>query len=47
MGLNLQAIRLEKVPIECIERFRKQLTLADLQFESNPDLGEEGAIVML
>jgi tetrahydromethanopterin S-methyltransferase subunit A len=26
------------VPIEMIERFRKQLTLVDLQFESNPDL---------
>ena len=26
------------VPIELIERFRKQLTLIDLQFESDPDL---------
>jgi len=38
IGTNAPHPLLFNLPIETIERFRKQLTLIDLQFEADPDL---------
>ena len=38
LGTHAAHAVLYNVPVEMIERFRKQLTLVDLQFEADPDL---------